>query len=133
MSTTVGNQAMRPSESIVIPAGSLSGSVTLTAVQDALVEGSETIVVDVTGVTNGTESGAQQVTATIADDDVGGPPTVTLSLSGSPMAEAAGVATRRLDGHREQRPKAGVCPDTAQLLRDALVLGEQRCGDHPSL
>ena len=42
-------------------------------------------------VTNGTEDGQQQVTATITDDD--GAPTVILSLAGSPLAEAGGVAT----------------------------------------
>ena len=48
-------------------------------------------MVDIDGVTNGTENGAQQVTATITDDDAA--PTVSLSLAGSPMAEAGGVAT----------------------------------------
>src|SRR5204863_531742 len=46
---------------------------------------------DITGVINGTESGLQQVTATITDDD--SLPSVTLSLSGSPLAENGGVAT----------------------------------------
>src|SRR5206468_3892736 len=55
--------------SIVIPPGSTSGSITLTAVQDALDEVDETIVVDISSVTNGTEPGTQQVTATIIDDD----------------------------------------------------------------
>ena len=54
---------------------------TLTAVQDALDEADETIVVDMTAVTNGTEDGVQQVTATITDDDAA--PTVILSLAGS--------------------------------------------------
>src|SRR5207247_1535693 len=55
--------------SIVIPPGSTTGSITLTAVQDSLDEADETIVVDISTVTNGTESGTQQVTATIIDDD----------------------------------------------------------------
>ena len=54
---------------IAIAAGSTSGSVTLTAVDDALDEADETIVVDIASVTNGVEDGAQQVTATITDDD----------------------------------------------------------------
>ena len=77
--------------SITIPAGSTSGSITLTAVPDTLDESDETIVVDVDSVSNGTEDGTQQVTATISDDDL--PPCVTLGLTGSPMAEAGGVAT----------------------------------------
>src|SRR6185369_11462276 len=56
-------------------------------------EGSETVVVDVTGVTNGTENGTQQVTATITDDETA--PLVNLILSGSPLAENGGVATVR--------------------------------------
>jgi len=54
----------------VIPAGSPSGSITLTAVQDNTDELDETIIVDISTVTNGTESGTQQVTATITDDDL---------------------------------------------------------------
>src|SRR5207253_6481234 len=45
------------------------GSITLTAVQDSIDEVDETIVVDISTVTNGIESGIQQVTATIIDDD----------------------------------------------------------------
>lgn len=55
---------------ITIPAGSLSGTLTLTAVQDAVGETNETIVVDIASVVNGEELGSQQVTATIVDDDV---------------------------------------------------------------
>ncbi|NUQ63357.1 MAG: M28 family peptidase, partial [Pirellulales bacterium] len=88
---TYSSDYTRSSTQIVIPSGSTTGSITLTAVQDTLDEANETIVVDITSVTNATESGVQQVTATIADDDP--PPMVGLSLSGSPMAEAAGAAT----------------------------------------
>jgi hypothetical protein len=77
--------------SITINAGSLTGTGAITAVQDTIDEADETVIVDISSVVNGLESGTQQVTATITDDDA--PPTVTLSLSGSPMAEAAGVAT----------------------------------------
>ena len=59
----------RSGTSIIIPAGSTTGSITLTGVDDALDEADETVVVDITGVTNGTENGEQQVTATITDDD----------------------------------------------------------------
>src|SRR5439155_18553905 len=53
----------------VIPPGSTTASITLTAVQDTIDEVDETIVVDISTVTNGTESGTQQVIATIIDDD----------------------------------------------------------------
>jgi hypothetical protein len=56
--------------SIVITAGQLTGSVTLTAVQDALYEGAnETIAVDIDSVANALEDGTQQVSTTILDDD----------------------------------------------------------------
>ncbi len=76
---------------IVVPAGSFTGAVTLIGLDDATFEGSESIVIDVINVTNGTEHSVQQVTATINDDDV--VPTVTLALTGSPIAENGGIAT----------------------------------------
>ena len=81
----------RSGTSIVIPAGSTSGTITLTAVQDAIDEPNETIVVDISTVTNGTESGTQQATVTITDDDAA--PTVTLAANPTTIAEAAGVST----------------------------------------
>ncbi|MBI2481616.1 MAG: hypothetical protein HYV60_24115, partial [Planctomycetia bacterium] len=53
-----------------ITAGNTTGTVLLTAVQDTLDETNETIDVDITGVTNGTESDTQQVTARITDDEL---------------------------------------------------------------
>ncbi len=55
---------------IVIPAGQLIGTVTITSVQDLLEEANETVIVDVNSVVNGTESGTQTVTTTIVDDDI---------------------------------------------------------------
>src|SRR5207248_3147868 len=74
---TLANDYTRSGTSIVIAAGATNDTITLTAVQDTLDEVDETIIVDISGVTNGTESGAQQVTATISDDD--SPPTVAFS------------------------------------------------------
>jgi hypothetical protein len=68
----------------VIPAGSTSGSVTINAVQDGTDEPNETVIVDITGVTNATESGTQQVTVTIVDDD---DVTVTLGVDKTSLAE----------------------------------------------
>ena len=77
---------------VVIPAGSTSGSVTITSVADLLItEGSETVVVDIDAVTNATEDGTQQVTATIIDD-VGGPD-VTIAIDNTDIAENGGTAT----------------------------------------
>jgi len=55
--------------SITINTGSLSNTTSITGVDDALGEGNETVIVDISSVTNGTENGPQQVTATITDDD----------------------------------------------------------------
>ncbi|GAK61589.1 fibronectin type III domain protein [Candidatus Vecturithrix granuli] len=77
--------------SIVIPAGEPSATLTITSEHDTQYEPDETIVVDIASVTNADEDGEQRVTATITDDD--NQPTVTLSVTGSPMAEDGGVAT----------------------------------------
>jgi len=57
------------SNSIVITAGSTTGTATITATQDSKDENNETVIVNVTGVTNGQENGTQQKTVTINDDD----------------------------------------------------------------
>jgi hypothetical protein len=82
---------MTSANNISIPAGSTTGIMTVTAVQDVVDEANETVVVDITSVTNGTESGVQQQTVTITDDDAG--PQVTLSAAPLAIAEAGGVST----------------------------------------
>ncbi|TRX48378.1 T9SS type B sorting domain-containing protein [Fulvivirga sp. M361] len=59
----------RSANSIIIPAGSTTGTINLNNVDDALFEDDETVIVDIASVTNGNESGTQQVTYTILDDD----------------------------------------------------------------
>jgi len=81
------------SSTITIPAGQTTGTTTVTAIQDVLVEGNETVVLDITGVTNGTENGTQQQTITIIDDDNSQTVNVTLSVSSSSITEAAGAST----------------------------------------
>ena len=46
-----------------------TGTVNVTAIQDSEIEGDEFINIDISSVTNGSESGVQQVTITIKDDD----------------------------------------------------------------
>jgi hypothetical protein len=67
--------------SFTIPAGMTTGNFDITAVDDALNEIDETIVLDVDSVTNGQEDGVQQVTTTITDDDAAPLTAVSLSLS----------------------------------------------------
>ena len=59
----------RSGTQIAIAAGSTTGTVRVTAVPDTLAETDETVIVDITGVTNATESATQQQTITIIDDD----------------------------------------------------------------
>jgi len=61
------------SSTITIPAGSLSGTATLTIINDSILDnGSETILVDISSVMggNGATDNATQQTITITDDDV---------------------------------------------------------------
>ena len=78
---------------IVIAAGQTSGSVAINAVDDAVDEPDETVVVDISGVANGNESGTQQVTATITDNDEPVAPDVSLAVDNADIAENGGVAT----------------------------------------
>src|SRR5438094_3876754 len=84
---TLGSDYTSSGTSIVIPAGSTNGTITLTAVQDSLDEADETIIVDISNVTNGTESGTQQVTALITDDDQ--PPSVSFAAASSSGSESS--------------------------------------------
>jgi hypothetical protein len=61
---------------VVIPAGSLSGSVTVTATDDSDVEGSEFVEVRMAGVTNALADVNSVASFTIDDDDQSGPSVV---------------------------------------------------------
>ncbi|MDC7717522.1 DUF4347 domain-containing protein, partial [Vogesella sp. DC21W] len=70
--TASGSDYSLSSTTITILAGQTTGSATLTATGDTLDEADETVVLDITSVSGGdsaTESGSQQVTVTILDDD----------------------------------------------------------------
>lgn len=54
---------------IVIPAGDLSASISFSAVDNELVDGDRDVVVEITSVINGIESGVQERTLTLVDDD----------------------------------------------------------------
>ena len=92
--TSAGIDYNTPSGSITILAGNTTGNAVtgVTSINDGLVEGNETIIMDITSMSGGsaTESGTQQQTVTITDDDV---PNVSLSVSASPIAEASGTST----------------------------------------
>lgn len=70
---------------IIIPAGQLSGDITLTGIDNALFDGNRTVVVDIASVVNGIEAGAQQVTADIQDDE-----TAPYVIAGTPLDGSTG-------------------------------------------
>src|SRR5207249_2306332 len=89
--------ATAPSAYVAIPTTTLTfnpaqttKTTTVPVNGDTVDEADETFAVNLSNPTNATLSTATG-TGTIVDDD--GPPMVTLSLGGSPMAEAGGVAT----------------------------------------
>ena len=69
---------------IIIGAGSLNGSVDITGVDDALIEGEETVLVSIASVTNGTDASAQQMIR-IRDNDV---PPVIVTCAGDKIINA---------------------------------------------
>jgi hypothetical protein len=90
-SATVDADYTRSAVQITIPAGELSGQITVDSVDDQLDEDNETIVIEVTSVTNAAEPTPQQVTLTIADDDP--LPTVTLDASDDSLLEGDDTVT----------------------------------------
>uniref|UniRef100_UPI001BFC5EBE MBG domain-containing protein n=1 Tax=Echinicola shivajiensis TaxID=1035916 RepID=UPI001BFC5EBE len=74
--------------SIIVPAGSTTGNINLTNVPDALYEGNETVIIDISSVNSGTENGTQQVTYTITDDDTA--PNATIEVVDNPITDESG-------------------------------------------
>ncbi|MGB5928962.1 MAG: Calx-beta domain-containing protein, partial [Cyclobacteriaceae bacterium] len=75
--------------SITVSAGNTTGTGTINFVNDGTDEPNETVIVDISSVTNGTESGTQQVTATIIDDDAA----PAISVNDITPGEASGTAS----------------------------------------
>jgi hypothetical protein len=67
---TGGGTDYSAAASITVSAGSLSNSITMTGIEDAIAEGNETAIIDITSVSKGIESGTQQATVTITDNDL---------------------------------------------------------------
>jgi hypothetical protein len=81
----------RDTTRIVIPAGNLTGSVAVTGVDDLLDEANETVIVDVSTVINGTETGTQQVSIFLLDNDA--TPSVDFAAASQSVLENAGVVS----------------------------------------
>ncbi|MBL6445905.1 Ig-like domain-containing protein [Fulvivirga sp. 29W222] len=104
--------------SIVINPGVTSGSIDITGVDDSNVEGGENIIVDINTVNNGTESGTQQVSASITDDDA---PSVAFGVTSGTVA-AASVAANITLTFSEAMQKSGGSPLTDSDLAAMLTL-----------
>ncbi|WP_175469616.1 beta strand repeat-containing protein [Desulfoluna spongiiphila] len=77
--------------SITISSGSLSGTVAITGVDDVLDEADETVIVSISSVTNGSESGVQEETVTLTDDDA--EPTVVFTSAAQASTDESGTLT----------------------------------------
>ena len=69
----------RSASQIVIPAGQLSRSITITGVPDLAVEGPETVTIGITGVTNATNVGTTLISLTEADANNAAPTDINLT------------------------------------------------------
>lgn len=79
--------------SILISPGNLTGTSLITAILDAAgVEGNETILVDISNVTNGQEDGVQQASVTITDGVASGDFVVVESTGSTTVTEAVGAS-----------------------------------------
>lgn len=68
--TAGSDDYVESSSTIVIPAGALSSSLNITATQDDIEEGNETVIMTISTLVGGNTDGAQEVVVTIEDDDV---------------------------------------------------------------
>ncbi len=91
-SATAGTDYSGNRTTHTISAGKTSTSWTLTGKSDTKTEGNETIVINVTSVTNAKESGTQRESITLTDGKSTNP-TVSLSCSSSSFAESGGKST----------------------------------------
>ncbi len=92
-SATAGLDYSLSSTSLIIAAGQSTGSVTLTGLADAApsFEGSETAIITIDAVNNGTENGTQAQSVTVVDQET--PPALSIALSATSMSEVSGTVT----------------------------------------
>lgn len=67
------------SQDIMITAGNIAGSATITAIDDTLKDGNKSVDIDIASVSNGQHDGMQSITLIIEDDD--SPPAVALLIN----------------------------------------------------
>ncbi|MDB4113776.1 FG-GAP-like repeat-containing protein, partial [Flavobacteriaceae bacterium] len=76
--------------SVTISAGSLTGTIAITAIDDTDVELTETIIIDMGDVSGGAENGTQQVTINLTDNDL--PSVSSIAVDKTDIDENSGVA-----------------------------------------
>ncbi len=81
-----------PAGSVSITQGASSASITVTITDDVLHEGSETVVLDISGGSGYSAGATARTTVTITDDDAA-PTTVALSVDDTSVGEADGATT----------------------------------------
>jgi hypothetical protein len=86
---TINTDYSASSNSLIVSAGSTSGSISVSSLQDTLDEFDETILVGITSVTNGSVGATSSLSVTITDDDA--TPTVSVSSSAASIAENGGT------------------------------------------
>lgn len=67
---TQGTDYSLSAQEIVIPAGQVSGTIRISALQDALLEGDESIIIQFTNLRNALLADNNAVTITLSDDDI---------------------------------------------------------------
>jgi VCBS repeat-containing protein len=87
--TAINTTDYTGASSITIAAGSLTGTIDVTAIDNTNIEVTKTIIIDVDTVTNASEEGVQQVSINLIDDDL---PSVTLSYAPITFNEAGGIS-----------------------------------------
>ncbi len=122
---TPGTDYTASATSIEIPAGALSGSITLTGVNDTTRDPDQTVIVDITSVTNGTEQGAQQVTAVITNDDFIADLAITMT-NGTPST-VAGVGATYTIVVSNTGPDAGTGANVVVTLPPAVTSATWTC------
>ncbi len=89
--TATSTQYLASANSITIPAGQTTGSITITGVDDNVYGPNVTVISKITSAMNATVNGTQSVTTTITEGD--SPPNVSLIAMGNPFMEQGGVAS----------------------------------------
>ena len=113
------------STQIFIPSGQTTGSITITAIADNLVELDETVILDIDQIANGIEDGVQRETITIINENE---PRVNLSVDKSILIEpqqggggVAGVIMRKIPiGVKRinvDKPNGGEILDTLNIRK----------------